>query len=39
MHLNPVRAKLVERAIDWKWSSARFYELGDCVGVPLQWIF
>ncbi len=23
MHLNPVRAGLVERAVDWPWSSAR----------------
>jgi hypothetical protein len=26
MHLNPVRAGLVEKAVDWKWSSARAYE-------------
>jgi putative transposase len=25
-HLNPVRRKLVERATDWHWSSARWYE-------------
>jgi len=25
IHLNPVRRKLCERAIDWKWSSIRFY--------------
>jgi len=25
VHLNPVRRKLVERAIDWEWSSARWY--------------
>ena len=25
IHLNPVRRGLVERAIDWKWSSARWY--------------
>ncbi len=24
-HLNPVRRGLVERAIDWEWSSARWY--------------
>ena len=24
LHMNPVRSKLVERAIDWSWSSARF---------------
>jgi putative transposase len=25
IHLNPVRRGLVARAIDWKWSSARWY--------------
>jgi putative transposase len=25
LHLNPVRRGLVERAIDWEWSSARWY--------------
>jgi putative transposase len=25
-HANPVRAGLVMRARDWKWSSARWYE-------------
>jgi putative transposase len=25
IHLNPVRRGLVERAIDWEWSSARWY--------------
>jgi len=39
MHLNPVRAGLVERACDWAWSSARYYEEGTPVGVPLEWIF
>ena len=38
MHLNPVRAGLVARAIDWKWSSARWYELRRSVGVPIRWI-
>jgi putative transposase len=38
MHMNPVRAGLVERAIDWPWSSARWYECGTSVGVPLSWI-
>jgi putative transposase len=28
IHLNPVRRGLVERAVDWKWSSASWYELG-----------
>ena len=25
MHLNPVRAGLVDRAVDWRWSAARRY--------------
>ena len=39
MHLNPVRAGLVEEAFDWQWSSARYYEQGKSVGVPLGWVF
>jgi len=39
MHLNPVRAGLVQRAVDWRWSSARHFELNEPVGVPIQWIF
>jgi putative transposase len=27
IHMNPVRRGLVERAVDWKWSSARWYLL------------
>ncbi|MBN2292522.1 MAG: transposase [Pirellulales bacterium] len=38
MHENPVRAKLVEHCCDWKWSSARYYEQGKSVGVPVRWI-
>ena len=38
MHLNPVRAGLVDRAVDWKWSSARWYEQRRSVGVPIQWV-
>jgi putative transposase len=38
MHLNPVRARLVSRAVDWPWSSARWYEEGRSVGVPLGWV-
>lgn len=38
MHLNPVRAGLCRKAVDWKWSSARYYEEGKCVGVPITWI-
>ena len=39
MHLNPVRAGLVEQACDWAWSSARYFEEGKTVGVPLGWVF
>lgn len=38
MHQNPVRAGLVEKPVDWPWSSARFYELGRSVGVPVGWL-
>ena len=38
MHENPVRAGLVEKAIDWPWSSARWYELGKSVGLPIGWV-
>lgn len=38
MHENPVRTGLVERAIDWPWSSARWYLSHRSVGVPLHWI-
>ena len=38
MHLNPVRAGLVERAADWRWSSARHYVDGRSVGVPIEWV-
>ena len=38
MHLNPVRAGLVDKAVNWQWSSARWYELGRIVGVPIQWV-
>src|SRR5262245_58535850 len=38
MHMNPVRAGLVQRTIDWPWSSARDYELGEDVGVPITWV-
>jgi putative transposase len=39
MHLNPVRAGLVTRALDWEWSSAGYYLNGVDVGIPLEWIF
>jgi REP-associated tyrosine transposase len=38
MHVNPVRAGLVERACEWRWSSARWYEEHRTVGVPIGWI-
>jgi putative transposase len=28
MHLNPVKKELVAATVDWKWSSARYYETG-----------
>ena len=39
MHKNPVTAGLVARAVDWKWSSARHYLLGEPSVVPLKWLF
>ena len=39
MHWNPVGAGLVERPCEWPWSSARYYELGEFVGVPICWVF
>jgi putative transposase len=38
MHKNPVDRGLVERAVDYRWSSARYWLLGRSVGVPLGWI-
>jgi putative transposase len=38
MDLNPVRAGLVDRAGEWSWSSARWYEEGRSVGVPIGWV-
>ncbi len=35
MHSNPVEKQLALTAIDWRWSSARFYELQEYVGVPI----
>ncbi|MEM8735994.1 MAG: transposase, partial [Planctomycetota bacterium] len=46
LHLNPVRRGLVSRAIDYRWSSARWYgsngaevspELPKLSAVPLEW--
>ena len=39
IHKNPVTAGLVERAVDWKWSSARHYQLDEPSMVQLEWIF
>jgi len=39
MHKNPVTAGLVERAVDWRWSSAQHFLLGESSVVPLEWIF
>ena len=38
MHENPVRAGLVARPCDWPFSSARYYEQGRSVGVPIGWV-
>ena len=38
IHLNPVRAGLVDRSVDWPWSSARWYDWQQSVGVPIQWV-
>jgi putative transposase len=37
MHLNPVRAGLVERAEEYRWSSALWYLEGKSVGLPIGW--
>jgi len=39
MHLNPVRAVLVDKAVDLACNSARYFDSGKSVGVPLEWIF
>ncbi|MCC6491852.1 MAG: hypothetical protein IT424_02405, partial [Pirellulales bacterium] len=38
MRLNPVHAGLVERAEEWRWSSARWHLHQRSVGVPISWI-
>ncbi|MGE3182143.1 MAG: transposase [Phycisphaerae bacterium] len=38
MHMNPVRSGLVEKTVEWQWSSARWYAQGRDVGVPIRWI-
>jgi len=35
MHDNPVMDKLTETHVDWRWSSARYYELDEPVGVTI----
>ena len=37
-HENPVRARLVTTATDWKWSAARWHALQRPVGVPIRWV-
>jgi len=37
MHMNPVRAGLVDRAVDWRWSSARWYIEQKSAGLPIRW--
>jgi putative transposase len=42
LHLNPVRRGLVERAADWKWSSAAWFEGGSSPipldVIPSEWL-
>jgi putative transposase len=43
IHFNPVRRGLVERSIDWKWSSAGWFaEVGDSPlimdRIPPEWM-
>ena len=37
MHANPVRAGFVTDPCQWTFSSARFYERGESVYVPISW--
>jgi putative transposase len=37
MHANPVRRGLVERPEQWRWSSYRYYELGDDSMISMDW--
>lgn len=37
MHMNPVRAGFVERAVEWPWSSAWWYLEHRSVGLPINW--
>jgi REP element-mobilizing transposase RayT len=36
IHLNPVRAEMVDRAIDYRWSSARIWQRQDLGDEPLM---
>jgi putative transposase len=36
IHLNPVRAGFVAKAVDWKWSSVRLYEQRRSVGIAVR---
>jgi putative transposase len=38
IHSNPVHAGLVAKAVDWPWSSARWYLERKSVGVPIDWV-
>ena len=37
IHLNPVRDGLVDRAVDWRWSSARWSLEHKSVGLAILW--
>ena len=37
MHYNPVRKGLVKSPLDWKWSSARFYETREAGPIEVDW--
>ncbi len=44
IHLNPVRKKLVEKAIEWKWSSASWFAEEENVPlkmnkIPIEWLY
>ena len=36
-HKNPLTRGLVDRADDWRWSSYRYYELGDESVLRMDW--
>jgi len=38
MRLNPVRAGLVDRAVEWRWGSARWYLEHKSVGLLILWL-